>query len=1444
MFSNETLQKHLEESSVVKLNSKVLAEWNMNIPTNILQVGNYRYRPTEGPSVKYGSIMKTFSLNDEGKFYTGATDSDITIDGGLDEEDVPTTFVSQKEKEKMLFSLEDCFGRNRPRSGINKARYFDSGSSYFHFSNSNMADRPRYYMADRNDVFRYWSSYRIDAGDQERGVSYQIPNNSRNYIDDAAPYVVYKENVPANRIVVKLQTHVGDIDLGPFVSSGQSIADPFYGNQNKQVPLRWKVQYLEGDTWNDALSFDENSIRIDGSPIIGNDGYVELAYGLIIPESFSDNFVIAGERSSYESLPEAQGFEDGVSYLVKSSSDAVGTFYVVANGIYQSFAPNYGWYLNEEGVRSSSPFVKDLVDSKKFVDQVSGNTVYREFAYVKGLRLVVETMNTFDSRLELIELSPRLTVDLSDKTQKYSITKSASDLGTSGLPVSQLLAATGSVSLFDYDQAFVEENTQSIISKYLSQHVQFRFYEEIIGVEGTNYYVPIKTMYSDGFPEISSKDRSVSVTLRDLFYYFESQIAPQILIPNCSVSYAICLLLDSIGFSNYSIRRLKSDADVEIPFFFVEPDQSVADVLNKIAVSAQMAMFFDEYNNFIAATKEYMMPSAGQRSSDVVLRGSKDFTKNGELKNQPTSEKLANIIEIASKNKDIFNNGSINYTTRYLQKSYSSLKQASLIDREKTWIYKPVLLWEVAPTEQTKPINDEVASQSSYVLGAIPLNSDLSDRVPSVKNNRLVDNVLDFGDGVYWITRYNGYFYANGEVIKYDAVQFSIPGLAASVNDPNIEDDNVWISSVQEYSKYFSQIPFNGKIFPTGKVRIYAEPNYETIDGQIFLANGSVAKHGRGQFNTQIVEHSAGLPQYWSSNNNVRGCDMQFSYLYDDTLTIPETFVGAAGVSNTRAQDTTRSGVIKNFLAVQRDEEGTDDLAYPATVQSSAFVFNGTSFATTQNPLDFVSYVYKPLNDKFVHFGSRMRIIGQIQDSEIRGQSPVGSFTYYRPTETRSDQPSSVAGASGGIACMLNPETNNGYYFEIVALTDANISDYQGQNIYNMLFYKVKQQAGEDAKAVPIRLWGGVGDILVDDGKFVGQSRMSNEENTTVYDLAVEYENIGNTRRFYLYINNVTVAIVDDPEPLPVYNNMALFVRGSSQCMFENVYALGHNYSQNTTFALDTPAISSGIFGESEISANNAFQKYAVSGLIQSTYLSGIGPSEPPKYKFYYEEFGTIMREASYFNVRYDKAYPALYSKLSPTLNKVKGYVVSNYMSRAYGAEFMVFNATDTALSLDASSGNYLRIQGITFTQQGAHELTVDEYFNKSIDGNILPTSGANIVYAPGKAREDYFDIKQSRSTNGNKSFNLEVPYIQSHDAAEDLMAWLVDKIMKPRKSVGLQIFSMPTIQLGDLVSIDYTNPNGVDEISSQDSQFVVYHIEYERSEGGPSMKLYLSEVN
>jgi len=142
MFVNEELKEHLETSPVIKLNSAVIAEWNMNIAENILISGNYRYRLNDTETPQYNVISQSFSINDEvNNFYTGATDADVVIDGGVDDQGIPLAFISKKEKERLLYSLEDCFGRFRPRSGINKLRYFENNFS--HFSNIEMAKKTK-----------------------------------------------------------------------------------------------------------------------------------------------------------------------------------------------------------------------------------------------------------------------------------------------------------------------------------------------------------------------------------------------------------------------------------------------------------------------------------------------------------------------------------------------------------------------------------------------------------------------------------------------------------------------------------------------------------------------------------------------------------------------------------------------------------------------------------------------------------------------------------------------------------------------------------------------------------------------------------------------------------------------------------------------------------------------------------------------------------------------------------------------------------------------------------------------------------------------------------------------------------------------------------------------------------------------------------------------------
>lgn len=1544
MWDSQELKTHIETSATINSKALVTAEWNMNVPGNTLRLGNYRYRPFDRISGNaansiYSSLQNAFDILDAGNFYTGATDADILVDGGYTDAtaELPAVFKSKKDKESLLYSLEDCLGKFRPRSGINKVRYLESAGQYLHHSNVNMFQRPRFYMAHKDDQFKYWSSYRTDGYD-ERGIAVNYINN-KHYIDDAAPFVVYKNAVPANKIVVKMQTGVGEIDLGPFQSNSGQFDDPFFGDANRSVPERWSIQYLENNNWITAMSFTENTTRPDGTNVIGPDGYVEIAYGLIVPDKYVDSFIYAGSFISQYSLPESSVL--GYSYLIGASETSPGTFYIWTGEDYETFVPEYGWKLKDEGSQTDQDLVNDLVSPASFVNPKTSQLQYRELQYLSGLRVVVETMTKSDAIFDLIEMSPRLSANLTDKVSNYSITKPASDLGISGMPVGQLLAGTGSINIFDYDLAFSSNNPDSIIAPFITQNIQIKVYEVISNVNGLDYYLPLKTLYSEGFPAINSNSREVSLSLRDMFFYFEFMKAPQLFLSDASLSYAVATLLDYIGFSNYTFKRLPNESDPVIPNFFVDPDKSVAEVLQDLAISTQSTMFFDEYNNFVVMTKGYMLPSEEDRPTDISLYGTRDFEKVGQVSNSKRSENLANIIEISSQNNSVYNSGSIQYTARYIQREPRITNINGSLERDQYWIYRPAEIWAVTPPEQGRTArNGGETSSDGYVLSAMPLNADLTDQLPYVSNNRIYNNTLNFGEAVYFLDRYNGYFYANGEVIKFDAVQYSVPGL--TIGEDSEDGSTVWISSAREYEKYFAQIPFNGKMYPTGLVRIYSEPNYEIVNGISRLKNGAVAKHGRCQFGTGTrdtsgnlvpVYHNAGLNPYWSDNANVRGVNMQSSYLFTQkpfmsssslingislvgglltistsyehgfvvgdevflsgtilsgtelldgfnariitdnwivgttpttkTFTvdfsfsdddIPQTVVdnstaiayivrfdnSVAGEANAVAARSTRNGIIKNFLSSSYVPESEANRLYATqsgTVQSSALVFSGGTFLSTETPLDYVSYIHKPLTNSYKHFGTRVRIVGRLENDENRLQTPVGVVSYYQTSEATPEKSTTIGGASAGLSVMIDPAKNTGYYFEIAALTANNVSEYVNTDVHDVIFYKV---LGSGTKAVPVKLWGGYAGIITNSGSYVGQSRVATEDNPSVYDLAVEYETIGNTRRFYLYLNNSLIQIVDDENPLPIINNMALFIRGSSRAMFDNVYALTNNYSQNTATSTNLPA--SSIFAKDPVSVDDSFRKYAISGLVQSSYLSGISPSEPPAYDIYFDEFGTIMREAAYFNARYDKAYPALFAKLSPSVTKLKGFTISGFMAGAYQAEFLIFNATDSLLRL-GENGNDLKIQGVTFTRESSNEYTVDDYFSRRSDFSKPTLFEGELIVSPEKEQSSYYDIKTSRLTYGKNEFSLAPKYLQSADAAEDLMGWMISKIMKPRLSVGVKIFANPMIQLGDIVNIVYKDNDGNDAIAPETSRFIVYNIQQERDSSGPSMTLYLSEV-
>lgn len=1592
MFESEELDQHLKTSDTIQIEAAVYAEWNMNQPDNIARLGNYRYRPTYSAS-QYFLIPMSYDSADIGNYYTGATDSDIAIDSGFDDDDQPTLFISTKEKMKLLYSLEDCIKPHRPRSGINKPLYLGTyGGPYANAQyitnpspidkvtdaqavNQNyIVNRPRYYMSHKDDLFKYWTSFRTEyglptprPGDPEaiterqvdHGISFLV--NDRFYIEDAAPFVVYNSLIPTNKIVVKMQTNVGDVDLGNVRYGNDSIPDPLYGDANKTTPIIWRVEKLNSDnSWETIIDFNEASVRSDGSPIIGSDGHVEVSYGLQIPEEYQSIFTFADTIPNVSLLPEFA--PQGYTYLVKESDHDLGIMWIYVGESWVSFTPNYSWQISDDTINYNSKFVTQVANPDYFTD-INGVAQFREFEWISGIRIVVETMNKSNCTFDLIEFSPRLTVDASASTSSFSITKTLSDLGNGSIPVGGLSASTGQIQLFDVDFSFnqnnvfnFETNTGSILADYLDMPIKFLFYDITRNVDGIDYFIPVKTMYSESFPQVTGAGSAVDIELRDLFFLIESMPAPELLLTDVSLSWAITVLLDYAGFSNYTFRRISGYPEATIPFFFVEPNQNIAEVLQKLAVASQSAIFFDEYNNLVVMSKEYLLPfNDEERVTDSTFYG------------QVEGSNLPNIINLSSQDKKVYNDGQINYTVRYIQRSIGSTKTAQQLDQYKQYIYKPVLLWEVQGRESTKTINQLGSQNGGYTLGAVPLNSNLTGDLPYAANNRVYNNIIDVGENVYWIPSYAGYFYANGEVIRFDAVEYAVSGQAAPV----------WISNNQEYQNYLSGLTFNGKMYPTGNIRIYTKPEYEIIDEIVNIKSGQIKEHGRGQFGTTVTSHPAGISEYWSDNANVRGCIMNSSkYLFttNSYIDYPETLEqGIAGKikqspyidADIFSQSSTRNGIIKNFLAEKYATE--EEINYykttgPGTIQASALVINGPKFEEGLDAPSFISYVYKDFIDEngqalpYKHFGTRMRIIGKIEVGTDKSQTPTGGYPIfegssgelYASSDTLSpqapDQEIKVFGGSGGLGLGINKETNNGYFYEIVALTASNVEDYisdnnagsrvatilsspapscsnnvvtvytkeqvvfevgetvlitglvdtndplntrtplngeytitaintdkksfqysinaspsltttsstggvasqsipEKTNIANMYFYKIVSDGA--GNAIPVKLWSGLTKINVDSGDFMGQNRLAGESETTVYDLAAEYINIGSSRRFFLYMNGKQIATVDDSTPLPEYNNMAIFTRGSSRCLFENVYALSNNYSQNSTFTLDT-GISQQVFGDDDIDVSESLRKYAISGMIQKTYLSGISSAESPKYNIYFEEFGTILREAAYFNVKYDRAYPALYAKLAKTLNRVKGYSSSGFYAGSYGADFLIFNCTDFNLNLDDTSGNYLRIHGIAFTQDTTYTLTVDDYYKKKSILSDSQIGSSSTVVNPFRVLEEYNRIKNSRIKHGVNEFTpIDSPYIQSQDVAENIFGWVVDKVSVPKKAVGLNTFATTNMQLGDIVNIDYKDEQGegIDIISPDTKRFVIYNMEYQKDSGGLSTTLYLVEV-
>ncbi|QWT29932.1 minor tail protein [Streptomyces phage TunaTartare] len=250
-------------------------------------------------------------------------------------------------------------------------------------------------------------------------------------------------------------------------------------------------------------------------------------------------------------------------------------------------------------------------------------TVARDFAmYIKGIKLVVNSMNRINSWFNLVELGARLEKDLSDRLIDYSIKNELGDVDFV-TPMGTISSNTGSVTLSNYDGIFHADNPDSPYKGLIDANVKFTL---DFGIDVSDWggsgveYIRVATMYSENW---SGGDESVQVPLKDASKFLQEIKPLQELMQDVTIGMAIWRMLDSVGFVDYAYTRDAEVASNKIPFYWTDDEKTVWDHIQDLCRVTQSACYFDEHGILQIKTRD----SAFNKTKPVSWTF--DYAQNG-----------------------------------------------------------------------------------------------------------------------------------------------------------------------------------------------------------------------------------------------------------------------------------------------------------------------------------------------------------------------------------------------------------------------------------------------------------------------------------------------------------------------------------------------------------------------------------------------------------------------------------------------------------------------------------------------------------------------------------------------------------------------------------------------------------------------------------------------
>lgn len=443
-------------------------------------------------------------------------------------------------------------------------------------------------------------------------------------------------------------------------------------------------------------------------------------------------------------------------------------------------------------------------------------------------------------RMHLIEVSPRLEVDLSDFVTGLDLEKSLDGSNTvlpissmnsndvnitfSGIPVTN--PANGNAIPIFSNQS---DNSLTVLSNMLRNNIKFYVNfnlrsSAILGASATthsNVYIPAGVFYSDSWQENDIQD--VTVQAYDVSKYLQSKPAPDYVANLKTVFELITDILDLAGFTDYdydSLYRICNNKSqpLDIAYYYVNSrDKTIIDALNDIFVAYQIGAYIDEYGimRFLSLFDILSNTSEGLDISEA------DIQQGGvSISNAQKPGKI-----------------SLRYQTPRVKQSPSlqNVKDLKIKDSP-SFIYTTSndVVWE---------------QQTADSLGFNYLKESMSSdsNILTINKNDLLDIFHTFNMDT------NGYVAVEGEIMSFQYKEYEI----SSVSDPT-QSKTVSIKNSLELSAAIADF------IKTNTVELVVNDSQSLVEGVrqeqnddiLIIPTGNITNVQRGMYGTLPTNHS------------------------------------------------------------------------------------------------------------------------------------------------------------------------------------------------------------------------------------------------------------------------------------------------------------------------------------------------------------------------------------------------------------------------------------------------------------------------------------------------------------------------------------------------------------------------------------------------------------